>query len=386
MNTDGRGKRCLGLALNKKRVPLENLTPSLSRSSFKAVRDRVTKFVNNCKTPVEIRKMSDQEKDDLDKENIYGDGRVDVGEDALDLVTGPSHSALNRNLSSNQNKKVSGHVSFGSLGFMNLNDSNENSVGRQGDEEDGNDDNENDNNIGNTSNPDNNPQIQISEFEESQISEQQLQNEQTPAPSNSGNRSKRRKLFGSTNEKKKSKNNPRNVRIDISKKMKENETTKKSEAAKRGFKNNFLTVKFKLSSLQFKAGKVPDFALFVKDDVHEVTGTKSAKHAGKYIGFVKGSIGKNFFSEKGISYNPENFFMCNNEIDFQEDTITPYMHAKNNASLTVANGVVLDRTRTDAADDDGDASDVDESFDEVEEKEEVKTLIRMRMFLVIFTT
>ena len=224
--------------------------------------------------------MSDKEKDDLDKEDIYGDGQVEVAEDALNLVTGSSHSALNRIPSLNQNQKVSGHVSFGSLGFMNLNDSNENSVGRHEGEEDGNDDDENDNNIGNTSNPDNNPQIQISQFEESQISQQQLQNEQTPAPSNPGNMTKRKNLFSSTNKEKKSKNNPRNVRINISKKLNENETAKKSEAAKRGFKNNFLTVKFKLSSLQFKAGKVPDFALFVKDDVHEVTGTRSAKHAG----------------------------------------------------------------------------------------------------------
>ena len=61
--------------------------------------------------------MSDKEKDDLDKENIYGDGQVEVAEDALNLVTGSSHSALNRNLSLNQNQKSFWSCQFWVLGF-----------------------------------------------------------------------------------------------------------------------------------------------------------------------------------------------------------------------------------------------------------------------------
>ena len=45
----------------------------------------------------------------------------------------------------------------------------------------------------------------------------------------------------------------------------------------------------------------------------------TARHAGKYISYVKGDIQQKFYSKQGISYDPKIFYVCDNEIDFEED-------------------------------------------------------------------
>ena len=128
------------------------------------------------------------------------------------------------------------------------------------------------------------------------------------------------------------------VRIESTEKMKSKKDKGKSEEAiKKGFKNNFLTVKFKLSALHVKAGTVPDFALFVKDDVHDPSVTNSAKHAGMYLSYFKGDIGDKFFSKQGIRYNPRDFYVCENEIDFREDRIGPFLKTNKDTTKKSAN-------------------------------------------------
>ena len=153
----------------------------------------------------------------------------------------------------------------------------------------------------------------------------QNENESTPVPA-----VKRRREFGSQKlpQRKKAKSQ-KAVRIELNEKIKADKSVKKVATAKKGFKRNVLTVKFKLSGLQAKAGVVPDFALFVKDDVHDPQFSNAAKYAGKYISYVKGDIGQTFYSGQGIKYNPDQFFMCENELDFEGDKINPYIALNN---------------------------------------------------------
>ena len=172
------------------------------------------------------------------------------------------------------------------------------------------------------------------EIDEDTTKEQNA-NESTPAAVSVGR--KRQRVFGSPKVvKKKVNKSAKAVRIESAEKLKAKKDLKKSEETiKKGFKSNFLTVKFKLSALQVKAGRVPDFALFVKDDVHDPTVTNSAKHAGMYLSYFKGDIGDKFFSKQGISYNPKDFYVCENEIDFREDRIGPFLKTKKDTTKKV---------------------------------------------------
>ena len=101
--------------------------------------------------------------------------------------------------------------------------------------------------------------------------------------------------------------------------------SKKSDiAAKKGLKDNFFTLKFKISSLHSRAGSCPDFALFVKDNIHVPTVHHATAFAGKYLTFTKGNLCTKFFSKDGISYN---FFLCQNEVDLAEDREPPVKKA-----------------------------------------------------------
>jgi len=113
----------------------------------------------------------------------------------------------------------------------------------------------------------------------------------------------------------KTKKNAKESRID---KKAKKEQPKSDRASKKGFKENFLTIKFKLSDIQSRAGTVPDFALFIKDDVHSPDATNAAAYAGKYLTYIKGDITNKFFSHSGISFNQDEFFLCKNQIDFTE--------------------------------------------------------------------
>ena len=97
---------------------------------------------------------------------------------------------------------------------------------------------------------------------------------------------------------------------------------RKAATIEKTFQQNTLTIKFKIHDIQQKAGKDPDFALFIKDDIHDPNSKALPVYqtASKYITYTKGSIAKKFFSKAGISYHrcPQDFFLCSNEIGFTE--------------------------------------------------------------------
>ena len=63
-----------------------------------------------------------------------------------------------------------------------------------------------------------------------------------------------------------------------------------------------MTVKVKLSDIQRKAGTIPDFAFFIRDNVHDPKARPACPHAGKYITYMKGNLSEKFFSKSGISF------------------------------------------------------------------------------------
>ena len=111
-----------------------------------------------------------------------------------------------------------------------------------------------------------------------------------------------------------------------------------------------MTIKFKLSEIQTKAGQIPDFALFVKNDVHDSKATNPSNHAGKYVSYVNGDIGEQFYT-KGIKYDPNLFFMCKNAVDFEEDRIGPHRSVLASASKT-SRTVVSDMVEVSGSSDD----------------------------------
>ena len=227
MDTNGRGKKCLGLALN--RAPLSDLA---TKETYKNGWNKVTRFLGNLKSPGELRKMSDLEMKEYEKENIYGP--TEVADHSLNLCS------TEKNLSIKKKNRSSGHVSFGSLGFMNLTEvTDENINNSYRDDIDGDDriepndeldlNDKSDNVSKNVENSEQGP-LQISEHENLQISGPQMENELTPAPRDSN---KRKRVFGSTSggQKKRGITSTKNIRIDLSKKLKEKQSVKKSKVA-----------------------------------------------------------------------------------------------------------------------------------------------------------
>lgn len=127
------------------------------------------------------------------------------------------------------------------------------------------------------------------------------------------------------NKKKRQSKPIKEVRKNIVKKAK-GQVAKSDENAKKGFKSNFITIKLKLSTVHLKAGTTPDFALFVKDNVHSPDAIPPSQHAGKYLAFINGNLTKDFFS-RGISYDPDQFYICQNEVDLKEDRQLPFKYS-----------------------------------------------------------
>ena len=337
--------KCLGMA--KKRQPLANLSSlnhGLPRPAFNMAMDKCQRFVDRLRTPGEMRRMDVHEMENI--EPMYA---VDVAQDALliqDALTAQdAPSTEDALLSKEANdsarldapKQVSGVVSFGMLGFFNLNNLNKPSVTASADDEEslGKKDSETEE----YADPEKDTEEQN---DHTIVLEQQKANGCTPADKSHADLdetggtigNKRRRVFGSPKvAKKKVRKSTTVVWKDLADKIKAKKDKKSDEAAKKGFTNVFLTVKFKLSALKTKAGTVPDFALFVKDDVHDATVVNSSKYAGRYMSFVKGNMRDKFFSKQGISYNPDDFYMCENEIDLKEDIVGTYLKTNSNSAV-----------------------------------------------------
>ena len=308
-----------------------------------------------------MRDMSDKSLDDIEKQYQYIPNPV-VGEYALqDDVPGEEHIVPRRGALVDKETSVveevaetvgkgkehhSGIRSFGTVGFMRLAaDLNSN----RSEESELNVSMENPSNISRENlagvSIDNLTDVSVENPEDVA---KQTENETTPAdPSKRvaeeehderavGDmaKPKRRRVFGSPKVKQWTSKTTKSFRV---KRLKSTKVPTTGNAAKKNFKSNFLTVKFKLSEMQIKAGKVPDFALFVKNDVHDHKAPNSANHAGKYVSYVKGNIANTFFT-KGICYNPDDLFICGNEVDLQEDSCPMF---KKKSSATTRN----DRTK-----------------------------------------
>ena len=83
-------------------------------------------------------------------------------------------------------------------------------------------------------------------------------------------------------------------------------------------------MKRKIVDLQTKNGQIPDFALVVKNNLQPENVKNAAPSAGKYLTFTKGSLSDRFFSNDGIKFNPEEYFLCKNVDNMIEDRILPF--------------------------------------------------------------
>ena len=147
---------------------------------------------------------------------------------------------------------------------------------------------------------------------------------------------KKRKLTATTEKTRKKKTTTKTVKESRTNRAKEVKVGKSDRASKKGFKDQFLTVKFNVSQMQPLAGASQDFLVFVKDNVHSPDARPAALHAGKYVTFGKGEIFDQFLSHQGLKSNPHDFFFCANEVDFIEDRTIPFVNAKRTAPVATA--------------------------------------------------
>ena len=162
---------------------------------------------------------------------------------------------------------------------------------------------------------------------------------------------------------------------NVAKKGKKKGKKKKTDrAAKKGFKDNFITIKSKLSEIHSKAGTLPDFALIVKDNIHVPKDNRSALHAGKYMVYTKGDICDKFFSPDGICFNHKEFFLCENEKDLAEDKVLPVLQAKKLCSKSGASNS-KQATRTVLPELSDDTFEDDEELDSNEDSDEDESCV-----------
>ena len=90
-------------------------------------------------------------------------------------------------------------------------------------------------------------------------------------------------------------------------------------------KDNFLTLKVKISTLHCKSGTCRDFALFVKDNVHD---PKAPTHVLMLVNILrtqKATSAQN--SSQKLEFHTRDFFLCENEVDLIEDRQLPVQKA-----------------------------------------------------------
>ena len=296
--------------------------------------DKCQRFLDKLKTPAELR------KEDLDAEAV-AEVATDEAVDALDMLESsqkePNRAAVTKE----------GHVNFGTIGFMRMDagedaciDENANGdtvandeIDEQGDIEgtsksadvlehlesvqDGENLDDIGNDIGN---------VELSDRLD--LSTGVVVNVEACVDASGVNSGEKRAAENTLvqNPRKKQKT-PRETRKKLIEKStpKENEDIKN---AKKRFKDNFKTIKLKVEIIQPKNGTVPDFALFIKDDLHSPEAIPPSNHAGKYLTYIKGDITKKFFSKRGIAFNMQEFFLCENALDLKEDRNLPLEMAR----------------------------------------------------------
>lgn len=311
------GKKVLGLA---RRMPMEDVTntnsvtPTTARpTKAKYSLEHMKNFLGSLKTPAQMRMLEEKNPEAIEKAKVDIDDEAgsEKGNSLDDLAIGEDASSYGAK-----------RIEFGNVGYIrfeerssDIDDNDDNSVVQQGEMDHGDDLPINGNEVitDDHAGVAEAPPVEGLDANANSNLEQTIVGEKKDAAKRG---KKRRKPV-------------HEVRND-EKKRRENESTIKTEAAaKKGFKDNVLTVKFKLSSIQSKAGKIPDFALFIKDSVHNPLSRNAAGHAGKYITYIKGDLSNNFFSNDGIKFDHENFYICKTDVDMTEDRLLPLEMAGN---------------------------------------------------------
>ena len=121
---ESRGKKLLGLTKklpSGNRIPLQNLTSNVPRSDFELAMDKCRKYLNNLKSPTELRRMTIPEF--AVEKPIY----IDEEEASANVEETETETELRVELADdmpkvvgNQAEPTSGHVSFGNMGFMKI--------------------------------------------------------------------------------------------------------------------------------------------------------------------------------------------------------------------------------------------------------------------------
>ena len=324
---ESRGKKLLGLTKklpSGSRIPLQNLSSNVPRSDFELAMDKCRKYLSNLKSPIELRRMTTPELS-VEKPLYIDEEEASANVEEADKELGVEEANDVPEVVDSQAEPISGHVSFGDMGFMNVwgnresedIDQNSNLDDARLDETEVNEPNFA---VASVSG-ENEPTVVDSDSPVADINTEENQPVETVEKETLPKKSKKK-----TNKKAK------DSRIDILKiKKTEKKPPKSDRAAKKGFKDNFLTIKFKLSDVQARAGTIPDFALFLKDNVHSPDAKPSAPHAGKYLAYIQGDITDKFFSKTGISFNDDDYFLCKNEVDLAEDRALPVLKAVEHA-------------------------------------------------------
>ena len=78
------------------------------------------------------------------------------------------------------------------------------------------------------------------------------------------------------------------------------------------WRNQFLTLKKKVSRMQIEAGAEPNFLIIMMNNVQDPNASNPSKSAGKYLTYGEGTIKETFISE-GLQLDESYFLLANNK-------------------------------------------------------------------------
>ena len=119
---ESRGKKLLGLTKklpSGSRIPLQNLSSNVPRSDFELAMDKCRKYLNNLKSPIELRRMTTPELS-VEKPLYIDEEEASANVEEADKELGVEEANDVPEVVDSQAEPISGHVSFGDMGFMNV--------------------------------------------------------------------------------------------------------------------------------------------------------------------------------------------------------------------------------------------------------------------------
>jgi len=155
--------------------------------------------------------------------------------------------------------------------------------------------------------------------------------------------------------------------IPKAKKKEKKEVQVRAGNKEKAFKELTNTIKKKCSELSPKLGETVDFALFIKDVIHDPKAKPTSPMAEKIISFTSGTL-KEIFQEQGLRYNPDDYFDLASEKNFKPSEFQESVMEK----------VKEETTKKDKVEEKDEVAAMEEvkeettKKDKVEEKDEVK--------------